>query len=254
MTGRNGCCGWSSASARTPSSSATWSQRLGIPPLNETPGLEVYGNEERVWVTNHKGPWQSVTVLVHRLSEIDTPAFREFLHEAAASFHAEPEADADEAGRRDAVEGQRRALAPGRQGLPAGQEAAWDRALLPRLLELVREVEPGLQVHWDNRAAITLRVPGVSRAWAQWRTKDADGLDCRFLGKKGQFNLSRLEGVGASTAVRRCQARRRRRDAAGVSASGTVAGGEAEGTAGRTSGRFPRGVRQVRRLNITVAT
>ena len=26
------------------------------------------------------------------------------------------------------------------------------------------------------------------------------GLDCRFLGKKGQFNLSRLEGLGAATA------------------------------------------------------
>ena len=48
---------------------------------------------------------------------------------------------------------------------------------------------------------ITLRVPNVSRAWAEWRTKDIDGLDCRFLGKKGQFNLSRLEGLGATTAT-----------------------------------------------------
>src|SRR5207302_5420684 len=54
-------------------------RRLGIRPLNETPGLEVYGAEERVQVDNLKGPWQAVTVLVHRLSEIDTPAFREFL-------------------------------------------------------------------------------------------------------------------------------------------------------------------------------
>jgi excinuclease ABC subunit A len=67
-------------------------------------------------------------------------------------------------------------------------------------LGLVREVEPALQVQWDNRAAIMLRIPGVGRAWAQWRTKDIDGLDCRFVGKKGQFNLSRLEGVGATTA------------------------------------------------------
>src|SRR5207302_2491374 len=54
-------------------------RRLGIRPLNDTPGLEVYGAEERVQVDNLKGPWQAVTVLVHRLSEIDTPAFREFL-------------------------------------------------------------------------------------------------------------------------------------------------------------------------------
>src|SRR5262249_48433538 len=60
--------------------------RLGIKPLDETPGLEAYGRGERVWVTNHKGPWQSVTVLAHRLSEIDTEAFRDFLAEAVASY------------------------------------------------------------------------------------------------------------------------------------------------------------------------
>src|SRR5262249_12576010 len=65
-------------------------QRLGIRPLNESPelGLEVYSNEPRVWVTNHKGPWQSVVVKVHRLSEIDKPAFDAFLREAVAAFHA----------------------------------------------------------------------------------------------------------------------------------------------------------------------
>src|SRR5262249_48954802 len=40
-------------------------ERLGIRPLNETAGLEVYGDQERVWLTSHRGPWQSVTVLVH---------------------------------------------------------------------------------------------------------------------------------------------------------------------------------------------
>jgi hypothetical protein len=36
----------------------------------------------------------------------------------------------------------------------------------------------------------------VNRGWAQWRTKESESLDCRFLGKKGQFNLSQLEGLG----------------------------------------------------------
>src|SRR5581483_3823378 len=34
---------------------------LGIKPLNETEGLQIYGEEDRVWVTKHKGPWESVT-------------------------------------------------------------------------------------------------------------------------------------------------------------------------------------------------
>jgi excinuclease ABC subunit A len=173
-------------------------KRLGIRPLNDTPGLQVYSNEERVWVTTHKGPWESVTVLVHRLGEIDTPAFQKFLAEAAASFqknlkrlHTRPE---------DVmpwkINGEVWHL--GEKGFPIGKKVTWDRALLPRLLQLVREVEPNLEVRWDARDAITLKVPGVNRGWAQWRTKNNDVLDCRFIGKKGQFNLARVEGLGVT--------------------------------------------------------
>jgi excinuclease ABC subunit A len=176
-------------------------KRLGIRPLNETPGLEVYGNDDRVWVTNHKGPWQSVTVLAHRLSEIDTQAFREFLAEAVASFQAavrriqtKPE---------DVmpwkVNGERWHL--GEKGFPAGKKVQWDRALLRQMLQLVREIEPGLETRWDVQYFITLRAPGASRWWGQWQTKQAAGLICFFLGKKGQFNLSRLEGLGAASAA-----------------------------------------------------
>ena len=44
-------------------------------------------------------------------------------------------------------------------------------------------------------------VATAPRAWAQWRTKESHGLDCRFLGKKGQFNLSQVEGFGVSPSI-----------------------------------------------------
>jgi hypothetical protein len=69
------------------------------------------------------------------------------------------------------------------------------------LIDLVKEVAPEVQIEWTARAAITLRVPGVSRAWAQWRTKESHGLDCRFVGKKGQLNLSQIEGLGQSPTI-----------------------------------------------------
>jgi excinuclease ABC subunit A len=176
-------------------------QRLGIKPLNETKGLEVYGDKERVWITNHKGPWQSVTVLAHRLEEIETPAFRQFLKEAAASFQAnlkrlqtKPE---------DLmpwkINGERWHLSE--KGFPAGRKLYWDRSILPRVLEVVKEVEPKLEIRWDTRDAITLRIPGVSRSWAQWRTKDNKALDCRFIGKKGHLNLSQVETLGVSPTI-----------------------------------------------------
>jgi excinuclease ABC subunit A len=175
--------------------------QLGIPTLDETEGIEVYGNQPRVHVANRKGPWQEVWMLVHRLSEIDTPAFQEFLKRAVASFQhnlkrmqTKPEDIMPWK-----VQGERWHL--GDKGFPPGRKLYWDRSLLPRLLELVKAIEPDIEVRWDNRVAITLYVPGVSRAWAQWRTKDPAGLDCRFLGKKGQFNLSHVENIGVRPSV-----------------------------------------------------
>jgi len=66
----------------------------------------------------------------------------------------------------------------------------------------VREVEPGVEVRWDARDSIMLRVPGVSRAWAQWRTKKAVALECHFLGKKGQFNLSQIDNLGVEPSLK----------------------------------------------------
>jgi excinuclease ABC subunit A len=175
-------------------------KRLGIKPLNETPELklEIYGNEPRVWVTNHKGPWQSIVVKAHLLREIDTPAFRDFLRQAVAAFgkqqtrlQTKPE---------DVmpwkVNGERWHL--GEKGFSPGQKPQWDRALLSRLLDLVRDIEPGLEVRWDVQYFITLRVPGVNRWWGQWQTKRTEGLVCRFLGKKGQFNLAAFDGLGSA--------------------------------------------------------
>ena len=176
-------------------------RRLGIPPLNDTPGVEAYGSDDRVWVTKHKGPWQSVTVLAVSLSEVDTPAFRQFLAEAARAFHANLKrfTTRPEDVMPWKINGKRWHL--GEKGFPVGKKLHWDRALLPRLLELVAEVDPAVEVDWNARDAITLRVPGITRGWAQWRTKENTGLDCRFLGKRGQFNLSRVEGFGATPEI-----------------------------------------------------
>jgi excinuclease ABC subunit A len=174
-------------------------QRLGIRSINETPGIEAYGHQDRVQVDNMRGPWQAVSVLVHKKSEIDTPAFRSFLQDAVRSFHAnvsrmrtKPE---------DLMpwklNGQR--WHTGEKGFPVGKRIAWDRSVLTRLLDLIREIEPGIEVNWNSRAAITLKVSGIGKSWSQWRTKESYGLDCRFLGKKGQFNLSQLEGLGHSS-------------------------------------------------------
>ena len=171
-------------------------RKLGLPTLNDTPGIEVYSNEPRIHVANRKGPWQEVWMLIHKCDEIETPAFDEFLRQAVGSFdntlkrmNTKPE---------DVmpwkVNGEKWHL--GEKGFPPGRKMYWDRAILPRVLDILRKVEPQLEIAWDNRAHVGISVSDVSRAWAYLRTKDNDALHCRFLGKKGQFNLSHVEKFG----------------------------------------------------------
>src|SRR5262249_20786387 len=146
-------------------------RRLGLKPLDEI-GVPVYNRESRVNVANRKGPWQEVWLLAHKLVEIDTPAFRAFLRQAAESFRnnvqrmrSKPE---------DVMpwkqNGERWHL--GEKGFPPGRRLQWDRVILPNLLRVVREIEPGLEIVWDARDAVTLKVPGIGKGWARVKTKD----------------------------------------------------------------------------------
>ncbi len=170
--------------------------RLRLKRLSDFPGLEHYARDKRVEVSQHAGPWQHVVVTVVKREEIDTPAFRAFLNEAAASFK-------NQVGRLGtAVEdvmpwkqnGEKWHLSD--KGFPPGRGRKWDANLLPRFLDLVRGLEPGVDVKWDVRDAVTLRVPGVARMWARLKTKESAALEVWLIGKPGQFNLSRVEGVG----------------------------------------------------------
>src|SRR5205085_8112490 len=159
-------------------------------------------DSNRVEVGNWPGN-QYVVIIVHKKSEIDTPAFRSFLKTAAAACLGR--LGEESASVEDQMpwkkDGEKWHLSD--KGFPPGRKAKWDRALLPRLLKLVREVEPEVEVKWDTRDAILLRLPGCSRAWARWKTKEADALELRLVGKPGQFNLSRVERFGVNPAIER---------------------------------------------------
>jgi excinuclease ABC subunit A len=174
----------------------TLTRSLGIAPLNRTEGVGVYGDEDRVRVANRRGPWQEVTLLVHRKEEIDTPAFDRFLRKAAESFHAN-------IGRMRSspedvmpwkVNGERWHL--GEKGFPPGQRVRWDHKLLPKLLDLVRGIVPTVEVKWDVRDSISFRAAARGPVWSRWWTKRPGALECQFFGPKGRFNLSRIEDLG----------------------------------------------------------
>ena len=59
---------------------------LGLLPLDDIDELPIYGRGSRVRVKNIKKRLQEVTLKVHWLKEIDTPAFKHFLRTAVDKF------------------------------------------------------------------------------------------------------------------------------------------------------------------------
>lgn len=171
------------------------SNALGIRSLNETDDAKAFGDEERVRVANRRGPWQEVTILVHKKSEIDTPAFKAFLNKAADAFEANIRAMqmTPEDVMPWKVNGERWHL--GEKGFPPGRKLRWDRQVLPKMLQVIRAALPDMEIKWDVRDAITFRMPSNGPGFARWWTKRPEALECQFLVKKGAFNLSQLDGL-----------------------------------------------------------
>ncbi|HVL11117.1 MAG TPA: excinuclease ABC subunit A, partial [Gemmata sp.] len=175
--------------------------RLALRPLSDTPGLEGYSRDSnRVEVGNWPGA-QYVTIVVHKKSEIDTPAFREFLARAVETVKGRV---ATAAG---GVEGNMPWKKDGEKwhlsdkGFPPGRGAKWDRSLLPLLIKLLREIDPTLEFKWDVRDAVTVRPAGASRFWCRIKTKDASALEVWFTGRRGEAKLSRFENFGRDVKV-----------------------------------------------------
>jgi len=59
---------------------------LQLKPVDDIREIEAYGRADRVRVKDASGSWQEVTITVHRLREIDSPAFWKFLDDAKRAF------------------------------------------------------------------------------------------------------------------------------------------------------------------------
>ncbi len=175
--------------------------KLGLKPLSDTPGLEGFSRDSnRVEVIAGPGI-QQVVIVVHKMAEIDTPAFCEFLARAVEivqgrSSTANAGIEGNMPWKKD---GEKWHL--GDKGFPLGKGMKWDRAVLPKLLKLLREIDSTLEFKWDVRDAVTVRPPGSSRFWCRIKTKESAAMEVWFVGRRGQANLGRLEGVGREVIV-----------------------------------------------------
>jgi excinuclease ABC subunit A len=175
--------------------------KLGLKPLSDTPGLEGYSRDSNRVEVGNWPTGQYVVVVAHKKAEIDTPAFREFLGRAVETVkgRAATAAGGIEGNMPWKKDGEKWHL--GDKGFPPGQGAKWDRTLLPKLIKLLRDIDPMLEFKWDVRDAVTVRPPDSSRFWARLKTKERDALEVWFTGRRGQAKAAQFENFGRSVTV-----------------------------------------------------
>jgi excinuclease ABC subunit A len=168
---------------------------------DELKEIPVYGSESRIHVAQRKGPWQEVWMMIHHLAEIQTSGFSTFLKKAVAGFHKNlqrMQTNPEEV-MPWKVNGEKWHLSE--KGFPIGKKRQWEHSLLVNLLGIFRKALPEIEWDYGTRDAISGRIAGIKRAWVSLRTKDHEVLSLRLLGKAGQFNLSRLEGIGKDSQI-----------------------------------------------------
>jgi excinuclease ABC subunit A len=170
--------------------------KLDLKPLNEMPDLPVYGSEPRVKCKNLRGPWQEVQLSVHAWSEINKPAFWEFLEAAVKGFEkfTDRAQESPDSIMPWKVLGQKWHLS--RKGFPPGKRIQWETEALEDLCELLSEVAPKGQFLWNNQQVVHMFVRGTSEPWATVHTKKPASLDLSLVGPKNRFAFGRFADLG----------------------------------------------------------
>ena len=151
--------------------------KLNLKPVDEIDELPVYGRGERVRVKNKPAGYQEVLVTVHWQKEIDTPEFRQFLHEARSSYESRVASASTDVKDVEPWKVLGRKWHLMQKGFPAEKRPRWKKELLETLFDVIEKVVPDADVVWNERQFVRYRKKGEKKDWLVVTTKRRVGID-----------------------------------------------------------------------------
>ena len=167
-------------------------RRLNLRPLNEIDELPIYGIEQRTRVGNTQRTWQEVELRVFSFAEIDRPEFWRFIDEAVEGFRQICQRREEKPAVVEPWKQLGRKWHLSRHGFPLGKKAGWPPTLLEELVDLLSTAAGDGQTTWDNKASITVHLPGRDAPWAVVFTKRVDAVHLHLKGPKNLVTLGQL--------------------------------------------------------------
>jgi excinuclease ABC subunit A len=151
--------------------------KLDLKPVDEIDELPVYGRGERVRVKNKPAGYQEVLITVHWQKEIDTPEFRQFLHEARSSYESRVASASTDVKDVEPWKVLGRKWHLMQKGFPAEKRPRWKKELLETLFNVIEKVVPDADVVWNERQFVRYRKKGEKKDWLVITTKRRGGID-----------------------------------------------------------------------------
>ena len=177
-------------------------EQLALKSLDDLDELPIYGRSNRVRVKNLKGPWQEVSLTIHWLEEIQTPAFQDFLETASESFlgliHRE-EIKPDEIMPWKVL---KKKWHLSRKGFPNNKRIAWDPKLLESLFELLEQTYADSSIQWDSKSLVNFVQDGKRKPFLTIHTKRREGVDVTFRAADGEITLGKIAELGSEREIK----------------------------------------------------
>ncbi len=171
---------------------------LGLRPLDDMEDVQAYGRDPRVKARNLKTAWQEVTIKVWKKSEVDTPAFRQFLKKALKSYLTLSTAEATNPDDLMPWKQLGRKWHLMKKGVPATGRGVWDIKIVERLLPVVESHLEKCDVDYGIRSKINWTEAKSGNPVAELHTKRSDGVDLILYSPSGKVTLGAIAAIGES--------------------------------------------------------
>jgi len=174
---------------------------LGLKPLDDMEDVQAYGRDPRVKARNLKTAWQEVTVKIWKKSEVDTPAFRQFLKQALRSYLTLSTAEATNPEDLMPWKQLGRKWHLMKKGVPATGRGVWDIRIVERLLPVVEMHLEKCDVDYGIRSKINWTEAKSGKSVAELHTKRSDGVDLILYFPSGKVTIGAIAAIGESQEI-----------------------------------------------------
>ena len=174
---------------------------LGLKPLDDMEDVQAYGRDPRVKTRNLKTAWQEVTVKIWNKSEVDTPAFRQFLKQALKSYLTLSKAEATNPEDLMPWKQLGRKWHLMKKGVPATGRGVWDIRIVERLLPVVEMHLEKCDVDYGIRSKINWTESKSGKPVAELHTKRSDGVDLVLYFPSGKVTIGAIAAMGESQEI-----------------------------------------------------